>query len=196
MGMWWGYGHVREAWEYGGGKVISPSRGMRLGCSSRKWEIAVVRAETRSLTSAVASPSGRCSLTNGAHGASKSARAGGLRFGVPYGSALPAPQDKHPLWPCGVGTGIGLPELSSREKKGGFVTPTETNVHEDALCVMAKNWARYNTTVLNNGWRLVVGGWRLAVGGWRLAVGGWRLLVLRSCPSTTNKKTSEGQPWG
>ena len=60
-------------------------------------------------------------------------------------------------------------------EEGGLVTPTETNVHRDALCFMAKTWARHKTTetVLNNGWRLAVGGWRLvAVGGWRLAVGG------------------------
>ena len=36
-----------------------------------------------------------------------------------------------------------------------------THVHGDALCFMAKTWARHNTTetVLKNGWRLVaVGG--------------------------------------
>ena len=53
----------------------------------------------------------------------------------------------------------------------GFVTPTETNLHRDALRFMFKTWARHKTTetVLNNGWRLV------AVGG------GWRLVVPRSC---------------
>ena len=61
------------------------------------------------------------------------------------------------------------------------------NVHGDALCFMAKTWARQKTTetVLNNGWRLAVGGWRLvAVGGRRLvAVGGGRRLAV-------------GGPWG
>ena len=42
----------------------------------------------------------------------------------------------------------------------GLATPTETNVHRDALCFMAKTRARHKTTeaLLNNGWRLVVGG--------------------------------------
>ena len=59
-----------------------------------------------------------------------------------------------------------------------FITPTETNVHGDALCVMVKTWAKHKTTetVLNSGWRLAVGGWRLAVGG------GWRLVVPGGCP--------------
>ena len=71
----------------------------------------------------------------------------------------------------------------------GFVTPTKTNVHGDAICFVVKTWARHITTetVLNNGGRLVVGGgwrlmavrsgWRLALAvshWWRLAVGGWR----------------------
>ena len=49
--------------------------------------------------------------------------------------------------------------------KAAFVTPTETNVHGDALCYMAKTRARHKTTEtgLNNGWRLAVGSWRLAV---------------------------------
>ena len=64
--------------------------------------------------------------------------------------------------------------------KGGFVTPTENNVHGDALCFMVKTWATHKTTetALNNGWWLAVGGsWRSAVGvGWRWVVGGgWRL---------------------
>ena len=77
------------------------------------------------------------------------------------------------------------------------VTPTEPNVHGDALCFMVKTWARHKTTETgwNNGWRLaavgggwrrlaaVGGGWRLVVGGWRWApVGGWRLVVLRGGP--------------
>ena len=69
----------------------------------------------------------------------------------------------------------------------GFIMPTETNLHGDALCFMVKTWARHKTTkaLLNSGWRLVaVGGWgRLAVGGgWQLAVGGWWLVVPRGCP--------------
>ena len=68
----------------------------------------------------------------------------------------------------------------------GFAKPTETNVHGDGLCGMAKTCARRNTTetVLSSGWRLAVGGWRLAVGGWRLAVGGWWSLeaVFKGCP--------------
>ena len=73
--------------------------------------------------------------------------------------------------------------------KKGFATPTETNVHEEALCFMVKTWATHNTTetVLNNGWQLVaVGSWRqlVAVGVRRLvAVGGWRLVAV-------------GGPWG
>ena len=66
-----------------------------------------------------------------------------------------------------------------KKKKRVFVTPTETNVHGDALCFMVKAWARHKTTetVLNNGWRLVVGRrWRLAVGG------SWRLVVPGGCP--------------
>ena len=62
---------------------------------------------------------------------------------------------------------LGLPLRGKKEK--GFVTPTETNVHGDALCFMGKTWARHKTTeaVLNNVWRFAaVGGcWRLAVGG-------------------------------
>ena len=75
------------------------------------------------------------------------------------------------------------------EKNNGFVMPTETNLHEDALCFMGRTWARHGTTeaLLNNGWRLaavggwwrsaVGGGWWTAAGSWRLAVGGWRLAV-------------------
>ena len=93
-------------------------------------------------------------------------------------------------------------------KKGGFVTPTETNVHGDALRFIVKAWARHKTAerVLSNGWRLVaVGGlaaggwwwlvvWRLAVGGgWRWAVGGPWGLSLRAVLKKT--KSSDGQPW-
>ena len=56
--------------------------------------------------------------------------------------------------------------LSSRGEKGkkskGFVTPTETNFHWDALCFMVKTWGHNTTeTVLKDGWRLAaVGVWR------------------------------------
>ena len=63
--------------------------------------------------------------------------------------------------------------LSFRGGGKAFVTPTETNIHGDALCVMVMWPSR----------RLAVGGWRLAVGGWRLAVGGWRLAAVPGgCP--------------
>ena len=82
----------------------------------------------------------------------------------------------------GGGGSVSLPASRAvlKEKKGGFVTPTETNVHGDALRFMGKTWARHKTTetVLNNGWPLAaVGGWR------RLAVGGWWSLgaVLLGC---------------
>ena len=63
----------------------------------------------------------------------------------------------------------------------GFVTPTETTLHGDALCFTAKTWTRHKTTkaILNNGWRLAaVGRW------WHLAVGGWRSVraVLKGFP--------------
>ena len=70
------------------------------------------------------------------------------------------------------------------KEKEGFVTPTETNLHGDALCFVVKIWARHKTTEasLNNGcdWWLVAvdGGWLAVAGGWRLAVGGWWRLVL------------------
>ena len=55
----------------------------------------------------------------------------------------------------------GCPE--ERGGGTGFVTPTEMNVHGDALCFMVKTWARHKTTetVLNNRW------WLAALGGWR-----------------------------
>ena len=72
-------------------------------------------------------------------------------------------------------------------EKGGAVsvTPTETNVHGDALCFMVKTWARQKTTeaLLNNGWRLA------AVGGWRLAGGGPSGLSLKAVINK-NKKSS------
>ena len=66
---------------------------------------------------------------------------------------------------------MSTPGLSSRGKKGGgVVTPTETNVHGDALYFIVKTWARHKTTetVLNNGRQLaaVGSGWRWAVGAW------------------------------
>ena len=88
-------------------------------------------------------------------------------------------------------TGHGRPRTRAVLKGGGgrrkwFITPTETNVHADALCFMAEAWARHKTTepALNNGWRLVAvgGGWWLVAvgGGWRwewATVGDWRLGV-------------------
>ena len=116
---------------------------------------------------------------------------------------------EHSIRLGGGGGGVGAPFLGPpllrlllHQEQGcsegggkGFVTPTEKNVHGDALCFMVKTWARHKTigTVLNNGrllvavgvWWLpaVVGGWWLAVvGGWWLAVvGGWRL-ALWGCP--------------
>ena len=69
------------------------------------------------------------------------------------------------VWLRMCATGV----VAFRAKQRGFVTPTETNVHGDALRFMGKTWARHKTTetVLNNGWRLaaVGGGWRLVVPG-------------------------------
>ena len=72
------------------------------------------------------------------------------------------------------GTAYGLPISGAvlKAKKRGFVTPTETNVHGDALCFMIKPWAKPQRQ-----YRTMFGGWR------RLAVGGWRLLALGGCPS-------------
>ena len=78
----------------------------------------------------------------------------------------------HTLFNTATPGGQGCP---SGEKKKRVVTPTETNVHGEALCFMVKTWARHMTTetLLNNGWQLEVGGgWRLTVGGWRLVVAG------------------------
>ena len=54
-----------------------------------------------------------------------------------------------------------------KRKERGFLTPTEPDVHGDALCLIVMG------PFLRQ--RLAVGGWRLAaVAGWRqLAVGGW-----------------------
>ena len=55
--------------------------------------------------------------------------------------------------------------LRRKKKRTGFVTPTETNVHGDALCSMVKTWAGHKTTEteLNSGSRLAVGGpWGLS----------------------------------
>ena len=73
-------------------------------------------------------------------------------------------------WPSQTHRGLSL----KGGKRTGFVTPTETNLHGDALCFMVKTWARQKTTeaLLNSGWRLR----RLVVGG------GWRLVVPRGCP--------------
>ena len=79
-------------------------------------------------------------------------------------------------------TGLRRSRATLKGEKKGFVMPTETNVHGDALCFMVKTWAT-TETALNNGWRLTApGGWRLrlaAGGGWRLvAVGGWWLVAV------------------
>ena len=69
----------------------------------------------------------------------------------------------------GTGQGGGGAGLSFRGRKKTFVTPTETNVHRNALCFMVMG-----PSLLQ---RLAVGGW------WRLAVGGgWRLVVPGGCP--------------
>ena len=58
--------------------------------------------------------------------------------------------------------------------KRGFVTPIVTNVHRNALCFIAKTWARHKTTKTRIENCLAVGG------GWRLAVGGPRGLSLKA----------------
>ena len=80
-------------------------------------------------------------------------------------------------------TDAGLSLRGKKKERKRFVTPTETNVHGDALCFMVKTWATHKTTetVLNTGWRLAVGRWwRLAADGdWQLVVGGgWRRLAV------------------
>ena len=93
------------------------------------------------------------------------------------------------------------PGLSLREKEG-FITPTETKVHEDALCFLVLGPSLLYMLAVGGGWRRLVvvgGGWRLAVVGgrqlvavgswWRLVVGGWRSLgaVLKGCPKWKKK---------
>ena len=79
--------------------------------------------------------------------------------------------------PWGRG-GAGLPLRGGKEKT--FVTPTERNVHGDALCCLVMGLSLLERLAVG-GWRLVVvSGWQLVVvgGGWQLAVGGgWRLAV-------------------
>ena len=96
--------------------------------------------------------------------------------------------------------GQGCPERGGKRKR--FITPTETNVHGDALCFMVMGPSLLQRLAVG-GWRLAaVGGWwELAVGGgwWRLAVSGrWSLgTVLQGCPSHKKKNLgSSGQPWG
>ena len=80
--------------------------------------------------------------------------------------------------------------LKGEGGRGGktFVTPTETNVHGDALCLMVMGPCLLQRLVAGS-WRLVVvgswwlmafgGWWWLAVGGWWwLAVGGWQGLAV------------------
>ena len=58
--------------------------------------------------------------------------------------------------------------LTKNKKRKRFITPTETNVHGDALCFMAKTHDHRNGI---EQWLAVGGGWRLAVGGpWRLSL--------------------------
>ena len=63
--------------------------------------------------------------------------------------------------------------------KEGFVPPTETNVHRDALCSVVMGRPLLQRLVVGGWWRLVVGGWwQLAVGRyWLVAAGGCRLAV-------------------
>ena len=93
-------------------------------------------------------------------------------------------QPVHPWWPPQSRGGGG------GEKKRSE-TPTESNVHGDALCFMAMGPCLLQRLVVG-GWRLAFGGgWRLAVGGWwRLAVGGWWSLGL-SLRAILNKKKPE-----
>ena len=96
------------------------------------------------------------------------------------GEGKPAPRSHARARCSGVhGCTAGLSVRGVGNK--GFVTPTDTNVHGDALCFMVNEWqdTRHRSTIeqwlaVGGGWRLVaVGGWQSAVGGgWRLAVGG------------------------
>ena len=51
------------------------------------------------------------------------------------------------------------------------MTPTEVNVHGDALCFMVMGPSLLQRLVVGGWWQLAVGGW------WRLAVGGWGSMV-------------------
>ena len=46
-----------------------------------------------------------------------------------------------------------------------FVTPTETNVHGDALCFLVMAPSLLQSLAVDGWWRLAVGGWRLVVPG-------------------------------
>ena len=85
--------------------------------------------------------------------------------------------------------------LEGEKRKKEKVTPTETNLHGDALCFMVIGRPLLRRLAVGGWRRLVVGGWWLAgIGGWqrlavvgvwwRLAVGGWRSLgaVFQECP--------------
>ena len=93
---------------------------------------------------------------------------------------------------------LGHLHLESRavlkgEKEGGVVTPTERNVHGDALCFMVPKRNKTTQTALNNVWRLAaVGGWRLVAvgGGCRLAGGGPWGLSLGAVLNTKKKRRS------
>ena len=59
----------------------------------------------------------------------------------------------------------GPPGLSLRGTTRTFLTPTETNVHGDALCFMIMGPPLLQRVAVGGGWRLAVGGWRLVVPG-------------------------------
>ena len=75
-----------------------------------------------------------------------------------------------------------LPGALLKGGGGGFLTPTETNIHRDALYFLVMGPSLLQK--LAGGWWLVtVGGWRLVAGGWwGLVGGGWRLEVPGGCP--------------
>ena len=87
-------------------------------------------------------------------------------------------------------------------EKKTFATPTETNVHGDALCFMVMEPSLLQKLTVGGWWRLAVGGWwRLAaVGGWwGLVVSGWgRFAALGGSRSAVGDgwRLAVGGPWG
>ena len=79
------------------------------------------------------------------------------------------PKPFNPLPPPGA-------VLQGKKRKRGFITPTETHAHEDALYFMDLGKTQYHRKGIEQ--------WLAAVGGWRLAVGSWWSLgaVLKGCP--------------